>query len=356
MIPFAKPMITEADKKAVMNALSRQTLTHGPELEAFEKEFAEHIGGGYCVGVSSGMAALQLSCVLAGFGPGDEVIVPAMTHVATVHAVELTGARPIFVDCHLSGNMTPEDIEKKVTKKTVGIVLVHFIGIPCKMPEIMSFAKERRLHVIEDCALALGTKVAGKHVGLWGNCGAFSFYPTKHITTGEGGMFVTKYKAFADKARLLRGFGVKRYSYNNYNVPRLGYNFRMSEVTAALGRSQLKRADKYLSIRLKNSDYLEKLLYQYGTNKGSYCFMLFSGKRDRIAQELRQNGIGTSIYYPHPVPRLTYYLKKYGYKRGDYPNAEEIADYSIAIPIGPHVTKENLEQIARIIKNGEHHR
>ena len=193
-IPFGRPWITDADREAVMEVLQGHILTHGPQGQAFEKEFAAFTGDqAHCVTVSSGMAALHLAYLHFGIGVGDEVIVPAQTHVATVHAVEWVGAQPVFVDCDgATGNLTAAGIAAAISPRTKAISVVHFNGIPCSMAEIMAVAEPHGLKVIEDCALAVGARYQGKHVGLWGDAGCFSFYPVKHITTGEGGMFITR--------------------------------------------------------------------------------------------------------------------------------------------------------------------
>src|ERR1044072_3042905 len=180
-IPFAKPWITDDDRNAVMNVLRGDILTHGPQNHAFEEEFAAFMGGeAYCVAVGSCMAALHLTYWQLGLGPGDEVIVPAQTHVATAHAVEVVGARAVFVDCESrTGNIDPARIEAKISPRTKAISLVHFLGIPCDMDEILSLAERHDLKLVEDCALAVGAHYNGRHVGLLGDAGCFSFYPVK---------------------------------------------------------------------------------------------------------------------------------------------------------------------------------
>ena len=185
-IPFARPWITEADRAAVQGVLDGHILTHGPECKAFETEFSSFLGNGaHSVTVSSCMAALHLACLEFKFGPGDEVIVPAETHVASVHAVEWVGATPVFVDPdQKTGNLTVNGIAAAITPRTKGIIVVHFVGIPCDMPAIVAAADRHRLRVIEDCALAVGGRWDGRHVGLFGDAGCFSFSPVKHLTTG----------------------------------------------------------------------------------------------------------------------------------------------------------------------------
>ena len=372
-IPFGRPWINDADREAVMEVLQGHILTHGPQGQAFEKEFAAFTGDqAHCVTVSSGMAALHLAYLHFGIGVGDEVIVPAQTHVATVHAVEWVGAKPVFVDCDgATGNLTAEGIAGAISPRTKAISVVHFNGIPCSMAEIMAVAEPHGLKVIEDCALAVGARYQGKHVGLWGDAGCFSFYPVKHITTGEGGMFITRHQEVAQSVAKLRAFGVDR-SYGErtmpgiYDVPTLGLNYRMSEMQAALGRVQLGRVKEILARRRVNFDTLKKGLFGIPgltildsqlpeAQNSHYCLSLVLDRADReqrdaVVARLNAAWVGTSIYYPHPVPRLAYYRGKYGYDASRFPQAVRISDQSIALPVGPHLTEADIEYIIESIQ------
>ena len=378
-IPFGRPWITDDDRKAVMEVLDGHILTHGPQCAAFEAEFAAFLGdGAHCVTLSSCMAALHLAYLHFDIGPGDEVIVPAQTHTATAHAVEWVGATPVFVDCEAAtGNLTADCIAAAVTPRTKAISVVHFVGIPCTMPPIMAIAERHGLKVIEDCAIAVGARCQGRHVGLFGDVGCFSFYPVKHITTGEGGMFVTRHRAVADAVRKLRAFGVDRTHGERtipgmYEVPTLGLNYRMSEMQAALGRSQLRRIVENLARRRSNFEALKySLASLFGENgrildafhadaaSSHYCLSIvlqgeFQGRRDDIVTRLNAAGIGTSVYYPHPVPRLAYYRRKYGYKTTQFPFADEISDQSLALPVGPHIQKEDIEYMTSRLRTVLH--
>lgn len=372
MIPFARPSVTDAEKQAVMRVLDSPILTHGPECKGFEEDFAAFIGEGtHALAVSSCMAALHLSYLHFRIGEGDEVIVPAQTHTATAHAVEWVGAKPVFVDCDpRTGNMTPEAIRAAVTSKTKAIGLVHYIGIPCDMPAIMQIAAEHGLKVIEDCALAVGARIDRTHVGMWGDAGCFSFYPVKHMTSGEGGMFITRHEDVAASVRYLRAFGVDRTHQERkvpgmYDVPRLGLNYRMSELQAALGRVQVARLPEFLKARAKNFSLLNKCLSgfegiavvdttQAQLENSYYCLVMilggpFKNKRDASIDFLKQNGVGTSIYYPQPVPRMSYYARKYGYAAERYAGAEAISDEGIALPVGPHLSDDDLNYLIEIL-------
>jgi dTDP-4-amino-4,6-dideoxygalactose transaminase len=314
------------------------------------------------------MAALHLAYWQLGIGPGDEVIVAAQTHVATAHAVEAVGARPVFADCSpATGNIGAEAIEALITPRTRAIGLVHYAGIPCDMDAIMPLAQTRGLKVIEDCALAVGTRYRGKHVGLFGDAAIVSFYPVKHLTTGDGGMFVTRHAELAAKVGKARAFGVDRSFAERaipgvYDVPTLGINYRMSDINAAIGRKQLERIAENLERRRRNFERLKQRLAghaqvtvldaeAHGVNS-HYCLTaVLTGtageRRDEAVKRLNAAGVGTSVYYPHPVPRLRYYRQKYGYDSARYANAERISDRSIALPVGPHVAEADVDYIAQ---------
>jgi dTDP-4-amino-4,6-dideoxygalactose transaminase len=370
--PFGRPFLTDEDRDAVLDVLRGDVLAHGPQGKAFEEEFARFIGGGHCLAVSSGMAALHLAYLDMGIGPGDEVIVPALTHTATAHAVELTGAKPVFADCRAgTGNMDASTIEPLLTPRTKAIGLVHFIGYPCDMDPILAIAARRRLKVIEDCAIALGTRYHGNHVGLMGDAGAFSFYPVKHITTGEGGMFVTKHADVAARVHHWRAFGVDRSFHERtipglYEVTDLGLNYRMSDINAALGRTQLRHLPDFIRIRRRNYALLRAVLEKLpetrivngdlpGTDHSPYCLSVVlegrrAEKRNALLAALKFHGVGASVYYPSPLPRTPYYSKKYGTPQNVVSAAAEISDHSVALPVGPHLSEDDLDRLAAKFK------
>ena len=368
-IAFGKPWITGAERDAVMDVLAGDILTHGPQAQKFEQEFATFMGDeANAVSMSSGMAALHLAYLQLGVGAGDEVIITAQTHVATSHAVEAVGAKPVFVDCSLNtGNIDPILIEEAITPNTKAIGLVHFLGIPCDMDAIMRIAKKYHLLVVEDCALAVGARFNGKHVGLFGDAACFSFYPVKHITTGDGGMFVSRHKDLADKVAKARAFGVDRSFAERsisglYDVPTLGLNYRLSDINASIGRKQLEKIGIILKRRRENFSLLKGYLETFpGVDvidsdrvdalNSHYCLSVLLSEhlgplRNDIIKRLNGLGIGTSVYYPQPVPRLTYYRGRDGYRAIDYPNAERISDQSIAFPVGPHLRDGDMGYIA----------
>ena len=369
-IPFAKPEIGLKEKQAVRDVLNGNILVHGPKAKDFENSFKKYTKSNNAISVSSCTAGMHLIYFALGIGKGDEVIVPAQTHVATAHAVELTGAKAVFVDVDINtGNICYENIIKKVNGKTKAIAVVHYLGVPVEMAKISKLAKSKNIFLLEDCALSLGASYKNKHTGLIGDAGVFSFYPVKHITSGEGGMIITSNDKLSKKLKLLKAFGIDRDHSERkvagmYDSTILGFNYRMSEIHAAIGIEQIKKINKFLYLRKRNFLILKNNIHtdeekfnilpqlQNRTIKSShYCLSLvlsknLSKKRESIINSLKNNGIGVSIYYPQPVPRMTYYKKKYGYKPNNFPSAEQISDCSIALPVGPHISEKNAHFIA----------
>mgnify|MGYP006091259347 FL=1 len=370
--PFGRPILGKSEVDIIKKVLDSNILVHGQTSLKFENIFKKFTKSKEAISVSSCTAGMHLTYLALGLGKGDEVIVPAQTHISTAHSVELTGAKAIFIDCELdTGNIKISEIERKINKKTKAIAIVHFLGIPVNITEIKKIAKKYNLFILEDCALAIGAKYNQKHVGTIGDVGVFSFYPVKHITTAEGGMIITNNKSFAKKLRLLRAFGVnKTFSERKkgiYNCDYLGLNYRMSEIHASIGYIQMKKLNNFLKQRKKNFSLLEKKIRHnkniriIKSNKNSlvssnYCLTAILKnkilkKRDEIMKKINQLGVGTSIYYPHPVPRMNYYKKKYGYQALKYRNAEIISDNSIAFSVAPHLKKDDISTISKIINN-----
>ena len=367
-IPFGRPWIDDTDRAAVDRVLHGHILTHGPECKAFELELAGFLGrSAHAVSMSSCMAALHMAYVNFGVGPGDEVIVAAQTHVATAHAVEFVGARPVFVDCDpATGNVTADRIAPLVTPRTKAIGLIHFCGVPCDMQPIVDLAEKRGLKIIEDCAIAIGSRIGDTHVGLFGDVGTFSFYPVKHITTGEGGMLVSRHQDVVSSIAKKRAFGVDRSQAAKlipgaYEVTEVGINYRMSEMSAALGRTQITKLPEILRRRATNFGILRDRLAKIanvrvldgktpGTTNSHYCLVAIlegplAAKRDAVVRAINARGVGTSVYYPQPVPRMKYYREKYGYEAGRFAAAEQISDHGFALPVGPHLTEEDMRYV-----------
>ena len=370
-IPFGRPLIQEEERNAVADVLSGNILVHGPRAEAFESEYARFTGAPYAVSVSSCTAGMHLVYFCLGYGPGDEVIVPAQTHVATAHAVELTGAKPVFVDAEPdTGNIDIGKVEEAITPATKAIAVVHYLGVPVDMPKIMEIAKRYDLFVLEDCALSPGATIDGVHTGLIGDVGVFSFYPVKHITSAEGGMIITRHEDLAADAKLKKAFGVDRTHLERkvpgvYDAVALGFNYRMSELHAAIGFEQTKKLPKFLRIRRENFFSLKNALAATDRltvidqsvdrlESSHYCLSVLLSdelvsRRENIMRELTARGVGTSIYYPQPVPRMTYYKNKYDYDPDQFKTAAMFSDNTIALPVGPHLTTSDMNTISQEI-------
>ena len=245
-------MIDKKEIKSVVNVLKSGIYAHGPISNMFESKFCNFTGAKYSTTVSSCTAGMHLFYFALGIGIGDEVIVPAQTHTATAHAVELAGAKPIFVDCDIStGNIDASKVQKNISKRTKAICVVHFLGIPVDMKKINSIAKKNNLLVLEDCALSLGAKFNKIHTGLLGDAGVFSFYPAKHITTGEGGILITKNKKLFNRIKLLKSLGInktflERKTPGIYDAIEVGFNYRMSEIHASIGVKQIEKINKFI--------------------------------------------------------------------------------------------------------------
>lgn len=371
--PFGSPLINSKEINNVSRVLKSKILVHGQQTINFENKFKEFTKAKYAIAVSSCTAGMHLFYNAVGIGNGDEVIVPAQTHLATAHAVELNGAKAVFVDANLNtGNIDIEKIEEKITKKTKAICIVHYLGLPVDIKKVKKIALKHDLYIVEDCALALGAKYYNKHVGTIGDVGVFSFYPVKHITTAEGGMMILNNKALSKKIRLLRAFGVnKNFGQRKlpgiYDCEYLGFNYRMSEIHAAIGLEQLKKLPfilkkrkdlfhKYLE-HLKLVNDIEVIQSKDSKNLNSSYYSLsfllnnlLSKKRFSFIKYLNSLGVGTSIYYPHPVPRIKYYKKKYGYNKKKFLNAQKISDNSISLPVGPHLMERDIVYICSKIK------
>ena len=365
-IPFGKPQLDADAFDAVRSVLESGMLVHGTVTPAFEAAFAQRIGAAEAVAVSSCTAGLHLTLFTRNIGPGDRVAVPAMTHVATAHSVELVGAQPVFIDVDpATGNMDPAALEA-VDGPLAAIMPVHYLGLPCDMDRIHAVAQAKGAFVLEDCALAVDATWGDQKAGTLGLAGSFSFYPVKHMTSIEGGMVTTNDPALAHDLRRRRAFGYNRALGERtrpglYDVDILGMNYRMSEVEAAVGLAQIARLDDFMADRSRNDAALRAILSRidgltlfpdrHGKATSShYCINAVlprdgSVSRDRVVDGLNARKIGSSVHYPGPVPLFTYYSQKYGYKAGQFPVAEWLADQTISLPVGPHLTKGDAERV-----------
>lgn len=353
--------------KRVTAVLKSKWISMGEVTKEFEQKFADYLGAKHAFAVSNGTAALHLANSALGIQSGDEVIVPSLTFVATANSVLYTGARPVFADVENQHNfsLSPKRIEEKITKKTKAILVVHYGGYPCDMGQILDIAKENKLFVIEDAAHAPGSEFFGKKLGTIGDIGCFSFFSNKNLVTGEGGMIVTNNDELAEKIRKMRSHGMTSLSWDrykghafSYDVTMLGYNYRTSEITSALGLCQLKKLDNNNTIRegltflyrkyLKN---MKGVSLPYLNMKGKFSYHIFpivldeKINRTGFMEFLKSKGIQTSIHYP-PIHLFSYYRKRLGFKYGLLPVTEFIGKREVTLPLHPLLKKEDIKYIA----------
>ena len=372
-VPLFIPSLSELDKRAVFEALNEKLLTDGPKLVQFENAFSQYVHSKYAVGVSNATSALHLSLKALGIGENDEVIVPDLTFVATVNAVLLTGAKPVIVDVEKeSMTISPDSILSSISNRSKAIIPVHFAGLACNMTKIMQIAKSKKLFVIEDCAHAIGTKFKNKHVGTFGDSGCFSFYPTKNITTLEGGMIISKNKTLSDHVRIIRNHGISRslkdrYSKGypwDYDIKEAGYNYRLDEIRSSLGISQLKQikilnkkrqnAFKYYNKHLKNIDGLCIPVEKNMDEHACHLYILRITKkspisRNKLFEKLLSLGIRTTVHYK-PLHKFPIYRKK-GIIRDKLTNSNELYQEILSLPLYPMISKKEQNLVISLIKN-----
>ena len=366
-IPFSKPCFNKEDINWISSRLQRILtsgwLTSGPYVEELERMFAEFVGSSYSVALNSCTAALHATLYALGIGEGDEVIVPTNTFVATANAVLYVGAKPVFADsCPDTFNISPEDVQNKITNKTKAIIAVHLGGNPCDMKELIEIAEDYHVYIIEDAAHAHGSKYQGINCGTLGVAGAFSFYPTKIMTTGEGGMVVTDDKTLAEKIKVLRNHG--RSSYGPAEVVELGFNYRMSDINAIIGLCQLRRINEFLRKRneiaslyneeLKKIKWMKPQLVKQSNVSSYYAYIVKLTEdapigRDELIKKLNESGIATSIMYK-PVHQQPYYKKLLGSKQVRLPVAEDLGKTSFALPIYNCMSRDEALYVIHTLK------
>jgi dTDP-4-amino-4,6-dideoxygalactose transaminase len=370
-IPLSDIDLNDEEIDAVTEVLESKWLSMGPKTEKFEQEFAKYLGVKHAFAVSNGTAALHIANRVLGISKGDEVIMPSLTFVATANATLYTGGKPIFADIVSVDDLTisPEDIRKKITSRTKAITVMHYGGYSCNMNAIMKIAKKYDLAIIEDAAHAPGAEYKGKKCGTIGDIGCFSFFSNKNLVTGEGGMIVTNNDLFAEKIKILRSHGMTTLTWDrhkghaySYDVVDLGFNYRINEMTSALGLIQLKKLDKnneqrkkiteeYRS-RLSDSTKINLPFIKHGEKSSYHIFpILLSERVNRtlFQDKLKEKGIQTSIHYT-PVHLFQYYRKKFGFKQGSLPITEFVGRNEVTLPLYPQMTKDNVKSIADLIK------
>ncbi len=375
--PLSDINFGKAEERAVLMVLRSRWLSTGPMTEKFEGAFSDYLGGGYAIAVSSGTAALHLALACLGLKRGDEVILPSLTFSATANAVLYMGAKPVFAD--IVGpenlNISPREVEKRITGKTKAIMVMHYGGYPCDMDPILRLAARHHLHVVEDAAHAPGARYGGKMCGTIGDAGCFSFFANKNLVTGEGGMIVVRTRERADTLRRLRSHGMGSLSWDKfkghlsaYDIDILGYNYRTTEIESALGLVQLKKLDRGNRIRKKLTEVyreelrgIEALSIPFDRFEGSPSCHLFpilvnpdpEGetllRRNRLMESLKAFGIQTSVHYPS-VHLFSLYQKEKGVKQGMLPRTEDVSRRVITLPLHPGMDKNDVKWIAGKIR------
>lgn len=352
MIPIAKPLMGEEEKQAVLEVLDSGMLAQGPKVKAFEEAFAEYCGVEHAIATSSGTTALHVALLAHSIGEGDEVITTPFTFISSANSILFTGAQPVFVDIDpLTFNINPDLLEAAISPRTKAIMPVHLFGLPADMEPIMAIAEAHNLAVIEDACQAHGAEYYGKRVGSFGS-GCFSFYPTKNMTTAEGGMITTDDESIAEQCRVIRQHGMRRRYYHD----ELGYNFRMTDVHAAIGLAQLEKLEQFNETRIANARFFNELLNGVTTPTvpegyrhvfHQYTIRVPDGRRELVREELAQRGIGTGVYYPVPVHKQRVYLE-HGYDE-TFPEAEQAAAEVLSLPVHPALSQEDLETIVEAV-------
>ena len=359
-VPFLNLVAQYESLKSELLPVVEKTLASGhyvlgPNVSALEQEIAAYTGTRFGAGVNSGSDALTLALRALDIGPGDEVITSAFTYIAPAESIHQVGAKIVFADIHpRTWNIDPEDVAKKITGKTKAIIPVHLFGQAAPLDELFALTKPRGIHIIEDCAQAIGATYKGQPVGSFGAMGCFSFYPTKNLgADGDGGMVVTNDEALAKKLKMLRVHGIERRYYHDLH----GYNSRLDELQAAILRVKLPHLKRWNARRAEVARYytqnLEHLPLEFPVtakenNHVFHVYALLTDRRDALQEFLADKGVPTLIYYPLPL-HLQKVYEKLGWKEGDFPVAEKISKLILPLPMYPELTKEHLDQVVGAI-------
>ncbi|MCX8022728.1 MAG: DegT/DnrJ/EryC1/StrS family aminotransferase [Syntrophorhabdaceae bacterium] len=364
-IPLSRPELNEKDIEAVLSVLKTPNLSLGPKIGEFEEKVAQYVGSKYAVAVNSGTSGLHLSMIVAGIKKGDEVITTPFSFVASANCILYVGARPVFVDIDpFTLNMNPDMIEERINRKTKAILPVHVFGVPCEMDRITHITSKHKLILIEDACEAIGAEYKGKKLGTFGLTGVFAFYPNKQLTTGEGGIVVTNRKKVAELLKSLRNQG-RRGSGRWLSHEILGYNYRLSDIHAALGISQIERIEEILKRREKVAGYYLKYLKDideielpYIPKDSRVSWFVFvirlregykKKHRDRLMKILMEEGIECGNYFP-PIHLQPFYRKLFEYRKGDFPICESISERTIALPFYNYLKKDDIERISDMLR------
>jgi perosamine synthetase len=370
--PAYEPWISKDDKRNVSKALDQSMLTLGPQLEKFEADFCKYTKSKYAVAVSNCTAALHLSLKALGIKEHDEVIIPDLTFVADASAILACNAKPVIADINENDFfLSISNLKKNITKRTKAIIPVHIYGQVCNIDEVLDVARDNDLKIIEDCAHAIGTFHNSKHVGTLGDTGCFSFYPTKNITTAEGGMVITNSKKIAEKVRRLRSHGISKSLKSRYSsgypwvfdISEPGYNYRLDEIRAALGISQLKRIKKINELRKNAAFYYNSKLQNIPgivlpdmVNDKTHSYHLYTIRvtkqfklsRNQLFKKLKQAGIRTTVYWM-PIHKYSAFRKFADLS--NVKNTSKIYNEILALPLFPNISKKHQDSIVNIIKS-----
>jgi len=363
-VHLSRPDVNKNDIKAVVEVLKTPSLSLGPKIPEFEDKLAKYIGRKYAVAVNSGTSGLFLCLQALGIGKGDEVITTPFTFIATTNSILMVGAKPVFVDIDpVSLNIDPKKIEAKITSKTKAIMPVVVFGNPIGLDKVWKIAKKHKLPVIEDSCEGLGSEVNGQKIGNFGTMSNFAFYPNKQMTTGEGGMILTDDEKLADMCKSLRNQG--RGKGGGWLAhDRVGYNFRMSDINAALGISQLKRIEQFVQKRRKVAALYQELLADEnriivpkepaGSRMSWFVFVVrlkepYNSKRNAILNAMFAEGIQVNNYFP-PVTLQPFMVEKFGYKDGDFPITDKVCKSTIALPFYNNLTKDKAVLVCKTLK------
>jgi len=366
---FGAPDIGTAEIEEVVDSIQRGWLGTGPKVAAFEEAFRQYKEAGHAVAVNSCTAALHLSMIAAGIAPGDEIIVPAMTFCSTVNAIIHANAVPVLVDVDpTTMNIDPNQVAAKITSKTKGIICVHFAGRACDMDAICKICNRYDLKLIEDCAHAIETEYKGRKTGTFGDFGCFSFYVTKNVITGEGGMVVAAKESDAARIKTLALHGMskdawKRFAdegYKHYQVVECGFKYNMMDIQAAIGIHQLKRVEKNWIARKKIWNryneafkHLPCILPSDPASDTRHGYHLYTPlididktgrSRDWVLDAMTHENIGVGVHYI-PVHLHPFYQKEYGWEKGDFPHAEWIGDRTVSLPLSPALTEQDVNDV-----------
>lgn len=372
---FGAPYVGKEEIKEVVKTLKSRWWGTGPRVEKLEEQFKNYVSSKYAMAVNSCTAGLHLALKVLGICPGDEVITTPMTFCSTANVVVHCGATPVFIDIDINDwNIDPKEIEKKITKKTKVILPVHLHGRPCKMDQIMALAKKYKLYVVEDAAHAVEAKYKGQKIGDIGDLTAFSFYVTKNVATGEGGMVTTNNKKWAEWIKILSLHGLsqdayKRYStkiYRHYKAVVPGYKYNMMDIQAAIGIHQLARVEKNAKLRKKYWQMYDKAFRKMpelitpapeepDTYHARHLYAILIRperlklNRDQFIQKLIDLNIGSGVHF-YPVHLHPWYRKTFGFKKGDFPNAEFVGERTISLPLGANLTEKDINDVIQAVK------